>query len=122
MCFLGGGKVKIDKGFIGGSTNLLILYLLKEKDMYGYEIIKDLELRSDSTFKFKEGTLYPVLHKLENEGYVKSYMKKSETGRERKYYMITDKGEKQLIEEKRQWHVFSTTVNKVIGGEKHVFS
>lgn len=113
--------MKIDKGFIGGSTNLLVLSLLKEKDMYGYEIIKDLEIRSDNTFKFKEGTLYPLLHKLENEEYIKSYKKKSKTGRERKYYEITDKGEKQLIEEKKQWHVFSTTINKVLGGDEHAF-
>mgnify|MGYP000859698958 CR=1 FL=1 len=114
--------VKIDKGLIGGSTSLLILSLLKEKDMYGYEIIKELEERSDNTFKLKEGTLYPILHRLENEGYLKSYRKKGGTGKERKYYQITTKGEKQLIEEKRQWHVFSTSVNKVIGGENHGFS
>ena len=57
--------MKIDKGLIGGSTILLILSLLAEKDFYGYEIIKTLEDRSDHTFQFKEGSLYPVLHKLE---------------------------------------------------------
>jgi len=51
-----------------------------EKDWYGYEIIKELEIRSDKTFQFKEGTLYPVLHKLENDGFVKSYTAKGETG------------------------------------------
>ena len=114
--------MKIDKGFIGGSSNLLVLSLLKERDMYGYEIIKDLELRSDNTFKFKEGTLYPVLHKLESDGLVKSYRKKGDTGRERKYYQITTRGEKELIEEKRQWQVFSSSLNKVIGVDEHGFS
>lgn len=114
--------MKIDRGFIGGSTNLLVLSLLKKKDMYGYEIIKDLEIMSDSTFSFKEGTLYPVLHKLENDGFVKSYREKGDTGRVRKYYQITTRGEKQLIDEKIQWQVFSSSINKVIGGDEHGFS
>ncbi len=86
--------MEFDKGLIGGSTILLILSLLEETDRYGYEIIKELELRSDKAFQFKEGTLYPVLHKLENDGYVKSYRAKGERGRDRKYYSITKSGKK----------------------------
>ena len=111
--------MKIDKGLIGGSSLLLVLSLLAEADRYGYEIIKELEQRSDKTFQFKEGTLYPVLHKLENEGYVKSYMAKGDTGKERKYYQMTTKGKKQLVEEKKKWEVFSVSVNKVLGGGNH---
>lgn len=118
----GGNNVKIDKGLIGGSTVLLVLSLLEETDRYGYEIIKELEARSDKAFQFKEGTLYPVLHKLENNGFVKSYMEKGETGKERKYYKITRKGKKQLVEEKEKWKEFSISVNKVIGGEVHAFA
>lgn len=114
--------MEIDKGLIGGSTNLLLLSLLEETDMYGYEIIKKLELKSDKTFQFKEGTLYPVLHKLENKGYVKSYMSKGDTGKERKYYQITNSGKKQLAEEKEKWDRFSVSINKVIGGGIHAFS
>jgi PadR family transcriptional regulator, regulatory protein PadR len=109
----------IDKGFIGGSTMLLLLSLLAEGDKYGYEIIRELETRSDNTFQFKEGTLYPVLHKLENNGYVKSYLAKGENGKERKYYQITKCGNKQLAEEREKWEQFSTSVNKVIGGGTH---
>lgn len=114
--------MNIDKGLIGGSTVLLVLCLIEESDRYGYEIIKELELRSNKTFQFKEGTLYPVLHKLENNGYVKSYMAKGDTGKERRYYQITLKGKKQLVEEKKKWEVFSVSVNKVIGGEVHAFA
>lgn len=114
--------MKIDKGLIGGGTLLLVLSLLAEKDRYGYEIIKELELRSDQTFQFKEGTLYPVLHKLENNGYVKSYLSKGETGKERKYYQITGKGEKQLAVEKEQWQAYAKAVNQVIGGNAHAFA
>lgn len=113
--------MKIDKGLIGGSTVLLLLSLLEEADRYGYEIIRELELRSDKAFQFKEGTLYPVLHKLENSGYVESYMAKGDTGKERKYYRITKSGKRQLVEEKEKWQVFSKSINKVIGGEVHAF-
>lgn len=111
--------MKIDKGLIGGSTILLLLSLLQERDRYGYEMIRELEVRSDKTFQLKEGTLYPVLHKLENLGYVKSYLSKGDAGRERKYYQITNRGKKQLIEEKKQWQVFSQSVEKVIYGDDH---
>ena len=111
--------MKIDKGFLGGGTHLLLLTLLNEKDMYGYEIIGELETRSDNVFKFKEGTLYPVLHKLENEGYLNSYKAKGDTGRQRKYYQITRSGKKQLIEEKEQWKVFSKSMNKILVGDEN---
>lgn len=108
--------MNINKGLIGGSTPLMLLSLLEDKDHYGYEIIKILEERSDKTFSLKEGTLYPVLHKLENDGYVSSYYKEKD-GRQRRYYAITVIGKKQLVEEKNQWEKFSLAVNQVIGGE-----
>lgn len=113
--------LKIDKGLIGGSAILLILSLLEKSDRYGYEMIRELELRSDKTFEFKEGSLYPVLHKLEDKGFIKSYIKTYENGRDRKYYRITQSGIKQLAYEREQWDVFSRSVNKVIGGEANAF-
>lgn len=114
--------MNFDKGLVGGSTVLLILTLLEETDRYGYEIIKELDARSDRAFQFKEGTLYPVLHRLENDGFVKSYMAKGDRGRERKYYQITQKGRRQLIKEKEKWKAFSISINKVIGGEVNAFA
>ncbi len=114
--------MRIDKGFIGGSSNLLVLHLLKTRDMYGYEIIRELEEKSENVFQYKEGTLYPVLHRFEKEGWVKSYKSKGDTGRERKYYRITEKGIKQLVEERNQWKVFTSSVGKVIGGDSHAFA
>lgn len=111
----------INKGLLGGSTPLLLLSLLEDRDRYGYEIIKTLEDRSDNTFSFKEGTLYPVLHKLENDGHVRSYYKEKD-GRQRRYYAITDRGKKQLAEEKVQWERFSFAVKKVIGGEANALA
>ena len=105
----------MDKNLVGGSTILMLLSLLEEKDRYGYEIIKELKERSQNVFQFKEGTLYPILHRMENQGYVKSYRATAENGKERKYYRITAAGKSQLAEEKKQWEVFNTSVERVIG-------
>lgn len=114
--------MNIDKGLLGGSTVLMLLSLLRERDRYGYEIIRELELRSDRTFQLKEGTLYPVLHRLENDGYLKSYLAKGETGKERKYYRITAAGVRQLAEEKQAWTAFAASVNRVVAGEPNAFA
>ena len=108
--------MKIDKDLMKGSTTLLILNLLSIEDMYGYQMVKELEMRSDDTFTLKEGTMYPILHTLESEGMVESYWDESGTARKRKYYHITDKGQKLLDHKKEEWQVYSNTVNKVIGG------
>ncbi len=105
----------MDKNLIGGSTVLMLLALLEEKDCYGYEIIRELKERSQNVFQFKEGTLYPVLHRMENQGYVTSYRAKAENGKERKYYRITAAGKAQLMEEKEQWQIFSRSVERVVG-------
>ena len=105
----------MDKNLIGGSTILMLLALLEESDHYGYEIIKELKARSQNAFQFKEGTLYPVLHRMENQGLVQSYRARAENGKERKYYRITEAGKAQLAEEKREWEHFRTAVERVIG-------
>ena len=108
--------MKLDKGLMGGSSALLVLSLLSEKDYYGYEIIRTLEERSNGTFEYNEGTLYPILHKMESKGLLTSYKEQTDGGRERKYYHITSAGLAQLSEEKAQWKAFSTSVEHVITG------
>ena len=103
----------IDKGYISGSSRLLVLNLLQEKSCYGYELIKTLKQRSNDVFDMKEGTLYPILHKLENDELITSF-NEMVSGRMRKIYKITDKGVKVLAKEKAQWEEFSTAVNHVI--------
>ncbi|CDD62361.1 putative transcriptional regulator [Clostridium sp. CAG:505] len=95
---------------------LMLLSLLAEKDCYGYEIIKEISARSQNVFQFKEGTLYPVLHRMESQNLVKSYRAKTESGKERKYYRITATGKAQLAEEKKQWETFCGSVERVIRG------
>ena len=104
----------IDKSLLSGSTTLLVLKLLEDGEMYGYQIIEELERRSESVFRLKEGTLYPILHGLEADGLVTVREKAAETGRMRKYYRITKKGLKMLEEKKAEWTFFAEKVNAVI--------
>jgi PadR family transcriptional regulator PadR len=94
----------------------MVLSLLERKAMYGYEIIKETEALSQGVFQFKEGTLYPVLHALESSGYVESYWDQGDTGRRRKYYQITRKGEAHLKEKQKEWAVFTRAVGNVLEG------
>lgn len=109
--------MKIDKELLKGSTTTLVLSLLEEKPMYGYEIIKEMDRKSNGIFEFKEGTLYPLLHGLESDGYLESYWDKGEGNRKRKYYSIASKGKKHIKVKKEEWNIFSKTMNKIIGGE-----
>lgn len=106
--------MKINKELIKGSTTVLILSLLNRKNMYGYEMIKEIELKSKNVFSFKEGTLYPILHSLENENYIESYWDSNTGARKRKYYKITESGKKILLEKEQEWKLFSSTVNNVL--------
>ena len=81
---------KLDKSLLSGSTTLLLLQLLSEREMYGYEMIETLRDRSQNVFELKAGTLYPLLHGLEEKGFLESYEKEA-GGKTRKYYRITKK-------------------------------
>ena len=107
--------MKVDKSLLSGSTPLLILSLLKNEDMYGYQMVAELARRSDETFFLKEGTLYPLLHTLEKQGWVRSYARQTPSGRERKYYRLTDEGRAQLQYKEKEWQLFSAKVNAVLG-------
>lgn len=108
--------MKNNREWLRTGSQLMILSLISEKDRYGYEIVKELESRSEDTFIMKEGTLYPILHRMESSGFLESYAEKSESGKKRKYYRITEKGLKQLVEDKKTWEQFSYSVRKVVGG------
>ncbi len=103
----------IDKSLISGSTSMLILRLLEEKDMYGYEMIETLEAKSKNVFTLKAGTLYPLLHSLEDNGYLTAY-ENEVNGKVRKYYSITKSGKKYLKSKKDEWNTYQTAVLNVL--------
>ncbi|MEW6142868.1 MAG: PadR family transcriptional regulator [Chloroflexota bacterium] len=97
-----------------GNTDSLLLSVIGREPMYGYQIIKELERRSSGYFQFREGTLYPALHRLEKAGLVAGRWERLPSGQERRYYMLTDKGRKALEEKLRVWHGFSSAINAVV--------
>ncbi len=106
----------IDKSLQAGSTTMLLLKLLEEEDLYGYQMIERLQERSNQVFALKAGTLYPLLHTMEEQGLVQSYEQTAETGRKRKYYSLTKAGRRQLTAKKQEWDLFAGAVNQVLGG------
>ncbi len=102
-----------EKNALSGNTTMLLLKLLSEKDMYGYEMIETLKARSNNVFELKAGTLYPILHTLEEQEYLTAYEQES-GGKTRKYYRITKEGRKYLSQKQEEWHAYAGAVANVL--------
>lgn len=113
--YKGGNDLKINRELLKGSTNMLVLSLLENENMYGYQMIKKLSEKSQNVFVLQEGTLYPILHNLEEKNFISSYWDDT-MPKKRKYYSITKEGKKHLEEKKEEWEIFSKGVGQVIGG------
>lgn len=100
---------------VKGSTEVILLSLLADKTMYGYELAQSIEKESEGFLRFKEGTLYPALKRLETQGLVESYWKDSSEGPRRKYYEITETGKKVLSDLKKEWNLFQKVMNRIVG-------
>jgi len=99
---------------VKGTVVPIVLKLLSERSMYGYQIIKVVNERTNNAFQWKEGTLYPWLHRLEGDGVITSKWTESETGRRRKYYELTRRGLAMLDEKTAEWRAFSTAVSAML--------
>ena len=104
------------KDLVPGSAQMLLLRLLAERDMYGYQMIEELRHRSDDTFHLKAGTLYPLLHGLEEKGFVTAYEQEAAAGKPRRYYHLTDQGHAALREKETSWNIYARAVGKVLRG------
>ena len=103
----------VDKSLLTGSMTMLVLKLLSEKDMYGYEMIDTLRKKSQNVFELKAGTLYPLLHGLEEKGMLKVY-EQEYLGKTRKYYSITKEGKKLLKIKTEEWNEYSGAIANVL--------
>ena len=103
----------VNKSLLTGSMTMLILKLLSEKDMYGYEMIDTLRKKSQNVFELKAGTLYPLLHGLEEKGMLKVYEQEF-LGKTRKYYSITKEGKKLLKSKTEEWNEYSGAIANVL--------
>lgn len=94
-----------------GSIDILLLSQIAGKDMYGFEIVKNLQLKSNNLYKMSEGTLYTALQRLEQKELLTSYWGSSETGGRRKYYSITEQGKKEFVKKLDEWNRMSDLIN-----------
>lgn len=102
--------MNIGKDLVAAAATPLVLSILSEGQSYGYAIIKRVEQLSRGEMQWTDGMLYPVLHRLERNGFVQSTWGKSETGRRRKYYRLTDSGSKELARQRSQWQVVQSAL------------
>lgn len=93
----------LSKELVGASSIPLILSILEEGENYGYMIIQRVKEISEDQIAWKDGTLYPILHKLERKGLIESFWESSATGRKRKYYRLLKSGKAVLASEKKNW-------------------
>ena len=106
----------MDKTLVTRSTGMLLLKLIENEDMYGYQMIEELARRSDHAFALKTGTLYPLLHSLEEKELIRSYEKDKGAARPRRYYHLERKGQHLLREKEVEWATFTTAVDRVLKG------
>ena len=102
------------KELLKGSTESLLMALLAEQPMYGYQLLKELERRSNGYFRFREGTLYPALHRLEQEQLLEGSWQRAPGGQNRRYYSLTEDGHFALATRLHQWDGFSRAVSLVL--------
>ena len=102
----------IAKELVAASTEPLILSLLSKGESYGYALIQEVKRLSGEKIEWTDGMLYPVLHRMEDNGWIKSRWVAMENGRRRKYYFIKKDGQQALKEKREQW----TVISSVLGG------
>jgi PadR family transcriptional regulator, regulatory protein PadR len=100
----------MDTQFKKGVLDICVLSILKKKDHYGYELVH----RISKDIAITEGTLYPILRRLKNEGYLQTYLKESQEGPSRKYYSLTKSGEIKATKLKNEWKDFEKKINKIL--------
>jgi DNA-binding PadR family transcriptional regulator len=105
--------VHIDKDLVAASATPLVLGILAEGESYGYAIVKRVNELSGGRMQWTDGMLYPLLHRLERNGYVQASWGTSDAGRRRKHYAITAAGLEALAERRRQWDVVADALTQV---------
>jgi DNA-binding PadR family transcriptional regulator len=107
--------MKLSKKTLDGNMETLILAVLSDGPSYGYQLVQDLNAKAPGVLKTGEGTIYPVLHRLEERGLIQSAWRAGETGRQRRYYRITQKGKKSLSQNRLQFAALAKVMRVVFG-------
>jgi PadR family transcriptional regulator PadR len=107
--------MKLNKDLVAASAMPMILGILEDEESYGYALIQRVRELSGGEIEWTDGMLYPVLHRLEEQGYIESRWQTSESGRRRKYYALKSQGRRALAEQRQQWHVVQLALAKLWG-------
>lgn len=110
--------MNLSKDLVAASAVPLLLAILSRGESYGYEIIQQVRQVSQGELDWTEGMLYPVLHRLEDQGWLETFWATSDRGRRRKYYRISDKGQQELREQKTRWAMVNATLDRVWGRDE----
>ncbi len=106
---------RLSKQALDGNVEALLLAILESGPSYGYAIVKELNERAEGILQLGEGTIYPVLHRMEDKKLITAKWRLAENGRRRKYYRLTPKGRKALAASREQWQTLSAVMAKVVG-------
>jgi len=108
----------MDRELRRGTLEMLLLTLLSRREMYGYEIVTELQQRADGRLAIKDGTLYPVLYRLEEAGHVEPRWETQERGVPRKYYRVTESGREHVKRLTQDWGEFVAAIDAVLQEEE----
>lgn len=108
----------MDKELMKGSIDVLLLSLISNQDLYGYEMTKRLKKLSNEMYDMSEGTLYPALRRMERKEWISSYWSQHGSTR-RKYYTLTDKGKNELERKRKDWNNLNELMNRTYKGESY---
>ena len=103
----------LSRELIAASTIPLVLSILREGESYGYALIQQVKQMSGEKIQWTDGMLYPVLHRMEEQGLIQSRWGESETGRKRKYYSIKKQGKQALEKQRQQWDTVSSVLARL---------
>ena len=107
--------MRFRKELVGATTAPLILSVLNAGDAHGYEIVQRVNALSEGLFEWREGTVYPALHRLEKAGLIEGGWEDAPNGKRRRVYALTKEGRRELAERTSEWEVYSKAVTKVMG-------
>ena len=106
--------VKVKKDILQGTLVLMVLRTLAQEPMHGYGITLHIQTVSENLLRVEEGSLYPALHRMEQEGWIRAEWGTSENNRRARYYRLTAAGRKQLVEEEKNWQRLTYAVGRVL--------
>jgi len=113
--------MKLSKKTLDGNMETMLLAVLCEGPSYGYQIVQDINAKAPGILKTGEGTIYPILHRLEERELIQSAWRTGETGRQRRYYRITSKGKRALADNRLQWSALQKVMNTMLGDQPASF-